>query len=183
MDVYRYFLTTQSCDGSLLALSLKAMESIPEIWDYYFSDFIAQTLHLEISDGITQDILRVFFIQRLKEKTMLERVADLHSFTNINHLDLAKLATVLRSLDQIKHVSGSVSNPLSPIVTSPTEQPVYVVRGKGHQLGLHEHIILTFVVSHLFHCLVGAVFGQKSPTLPILVSNPDKMLMWYMAYR
>ena len=172
----------QSDEKSFLAHSLKAQEDNPVIWDYYFSDFIARTLHLESSEGISQRILRAFFIQLYEEKTTLERIAQLHVYMNVYHLELAKMATVLRPLDQIQHVSREAPNTLSPLVTSPTKQLVDAVHATRHPLGTPDHLS-AFVVGHLFNGLVGAAFRHKSPTSPNLVNNPDKMLMWYKAYR
>ena len=172
----------QSDEKSFLAHSLKAQEEDPEIWNYYFSDFIARTLHLESREGISQRILRAFFLQLYDEKTALERAVQLHVYMNVYHLELAKMATVLRPLDRIQHVSRLAPNVLSPTVTSPTKQLVEVVQQTKHPLGTPEHLS-AFVVGHLFSGLVGAAFGQKSPASPRLVNNPDRMLMWYKAYR
>ena len=109
-------------------------------------------------------------------------VVQLHVYMNVYHLELAKMATVLRPLDRIQHVSRAAPNALSPLVASPTKQLVDVVQETKHPLGTPEHLS-AFVVGHLFNALVGAAFGQKSPSSPNLINNPDKMLMWYRAYR
>ena len=159
------------------------MEDNPSLWDFYFSDFIARTLHLERQESISQKILRAFFIQLYQEKTVLDRVVQLHVYMNVYHLELAKMATVLRPLDKIQSASKLCPNALSPLVVSPTRELVDVVRKTQHPLGSPEHLS-AFVVGHLFNALVGAAFGQRSsPTSQALVSNPVQMLMWYRAYR
>ena len=161
------------------------MEANPELWDYYFNDFIAHTLHLEASgrfEGITQQILKAFFSQLYQEAT-LERVVQLHVYINIYHLELAKMATVLRPLNRIQRVAKSAPNALSPLVASPTRELVDIVQKTQHPLGTPEHLT-AFVVGHLFNALVGAAFGSaESSTSPALVTNPDKIQMWYKAYR
>ena len=176
------YLCVQNDKKSFLAPSLRAQEMDPEIWGFYFSDFLACTLHLESSEGISQRILHAFFIQLHQEKTLLERVAQLHVYMNVYHLELAKMATVLRPLDQIQRVSHLVPNALTPQVVSPTKKLLEVVQQTQHPLGTPEHLS-AFVVNHLFNALVGAAFGQKLPTSPQLVSHPEKMLTWYKAYR
>ena len=58
-----------------------------------------------------------------------------------------------------------------------------VVQKTQHPLGTPEHLS-TFVIGHLFNALVGAALGQiKTPNSCELVNNPEKMLMWYKAYR
>ena len=161
------------------------MEANPELWDYYFNDFIAHTLHLEAGgrfEGITQRILKAFFSQLYQEAT-LERVVQLHVYINIYHLELAKMATVLRPLNRIQHVAKSTPNALSPLVASPTRELVDIVQKTQHPLGTPEHLS-AFVVGHLFNALVGAAFGSTvSSTSQELVTNPDKIQMWYKAYR
>ena len=145
------------------------MEANPELWDYYFNDFIAHTLHLEASgrfEGITQQILKAFF-SKLYQEAMLERVVQLHVYNNIYHLDLAKMATVLRTLNHIQHVARPVSSTLSPLVDTQETQ---------HSVGTPEHQS-AFIVGHLFSALVEATTSQE------LVTNGDKILMWYKAYR
>lgn len=162
---------------------MKAMEENPEIWEYYFSDFISSMLHLESSDGISQRILRAFFMGLKQEKSILERLVQLHVYMDVYHLELAKMATVLRPLDRIQNVVKASPNALSPIIASPTKELVDVVQQTRHPLGTPEHLS-AFVVSHLFNALVGAAYGQaKSPSSQELVSNPGKMLEWYKAYR
>ena len=155
----------------------------PELWDYYFSDFIAHTLHLDSTDGISQRIMRAFFAQLDQERTVLERVVQLHVYMDVYHLELAKMATVLRPLDHIQHVAMSSSNTLSPFVTSPTIQLVDVVQKVEHPLGTPQHIS-AFVIGHLFNALVCAAFGQvKAPNSQEFVNNRGEMMMWYKEYR
>ena len=138
---------------------------------------------MESTGGISQRILRAFFVQLNDEKTVLERVVLLHVYMNVYRLELAKMATVLRPLDRIQHVAKLAPNALSPLVTSPTRELVDVVRQLQHPLGTAQHLS-AFVVGHLFNALVGAAYSHsQTPSSPELVSNPTKMTMWYKAYR
>ena len=181
VSITNHFLfSTQSDEKSFLPISLKAQQTNPIIWNCYFNDFIAQTLHVEVSKGISQDILRAFFTQ-LHDKTMLERVAQLHIYINIFQLDLARMATVLRQLDHIQHVSCSGPNPISSLVKYSTKDLVDVVQQSLHPLGSPQYLI-AFVVGHLFNGLMGAAFGETSLS-PALINNTEGMLTWYKAYR
>ena len=173
----------QSSPDHHLVHSVKAMESNPELWDYYFNDFIARTLHLETGgkfEGITQLILKAFFSQLYKEPTTLERVVQLHVYVSTYNLELAKMATVLRPLDRIQKVSQLVPNVLSPRLSSPTKELVETVEKTLHPLGTPQHLA-AFIVGHLFDGLVGAAFGKHISME--LVPSPDQMLMWYKVYR
>ena len=173
------FSFLQSEEESFLTYSLKAMEENPEKWEYYFSDFISSMLHLESSDGISQRIIRTFFVGLKQKKSILEKVVKLHVYMDVYQLELAKMAGVLRSLDRIQNVVTS-PNALSPIVASPTKELVDVVQQTRHPLGTPEHLC-AFVVNHLFSALV---HGQaQSPSSQERVSNPEKLLEWYKAYR
>jgi len=165
----------QSEPKHYLVHSLEAMEANPELWDYYFNDFISHALHLEDScrfEDITQQILKAFF-SKLYQEAMLERVVQLHVYNNMYHLNLAKMATVLRTLNRIQHAARPASSTLSLVDAQETQ----------HSVGTPEHQT-AFVVGHLFNALVGAAFGSaESSTSPALVTNPDKIQMWYKAYR
>ena len=169
-----------------LTYSLEAMEAHPEVWDHYFNDFIAHTLHLDsgiMYEGISQKILKAFFSQLYREASTLERVVQLHVYINVYHLELAKMATVLRPLNRIQHMAKSSPNVLSPLVASPTKELLDVVQRTQHPLGTPEHLS-AFVISHLFNALVNTAFcNAQSSTPQNLASSPEKLIMWYKAYR
>lgn len=175
-----YDFSFQCEEKGFLTCSLKAMEENPEIWKYYFSDFISSMLHLESTDGISQHILRAFFVDLEEEKRILERLVQLYVYMDVYHFELAKMATILRPLDHIQHVENSSFIAFSPTKSSPTEELLDVVQQTKQPLGTAKHLS-AFVVSHLFNALMGAVYGQaKSPSSQ---SNAEKMLKWYKAYR
>lgn len=151
------------------------------IWNCYLNDFIAQILHIEVSKGISQDILRAFFTQ-LHDKAVFERVAQLHIYINIYQLDLPRMATVLRQLDHIQHVSCSGPNTTSYLMKSSAKDLVDEVQQSLHPLGTPQYLT-AFVVGHLFNGLMGTAFGETSPSPANLVNNTEGMLTWYKAYR
>lgn len=151
------------------------------IWNCYLNDFIAQILHVEVSKGISQDILRAFFTQ-LHDKAVFERVAQLHIYINIYQHDLPRMATVLRQLDHIQHVSCSGPNTTSYLMKSSAKDLVDEVQQSLHPLGTPQYLT-AFVVGHLFNGLMGAAFGETSPSPANLVNNTEGMLTWYKAYR
>lgn len=174
------FSFLQSEEKGFLTHSLKAMEENPEIWKYYFSDFISSMLHLESTDGISQHILRAFFVELEQEKRILERLVQLHVYMDVYHFELAEMATILRPLDHIQHVENASFNAFSPNKISPSEELLDVVQQTKQPLGTAEHLS-AFVVNHLFNALMGAVYGTaKSPNSQC---NPEKMLEWCKAYR
>ena len=88
-------------------MALKAMEKHSDLWQRYFDDFLIQKLRLGgiRGEAISQQILRVFF-EQLHEQEAVSRVVLLHCYFHANHLDLAKMANLLRPLNQIEQVGG-----------------------------------------------------------------------------
>ena len=74
------------------------------IWKRYFDDFLKHKLRLRglpAGEAISQKILYVLFSQ-MHEQEALTRITSLHTY----HLDLVKMANVLRVLDQIQQVGA-----------------------------------------------------------------------------
>ena len=88
-------------------LALKAMGQHFDLWQRYFDDFLIQKLRLGgvRGEAISQQILCVFF-EQLHEHEAVSRVVLLHCYFHIYHLDLAKMANLLRPLNRIEQVGG-----------------------------------------------------------------------------
>lgn len=89
-------------------LAVEAMGLFPDLWQRYFDDFLQQKLRLgglRGGEAISQQILHVFFGQ-FHEQEAMSRVVSLHCYVHASHLDLAKMANLLRPLNQIQQVSG-----------------------------------------------------------------------------
>lgn len=80
-----------------------------DLWQRYFDDFLLHKLRLGGLRGgtISQKILPAFFGQ-LHEQETLVRVVSVHCYIRVYHLDLAKMANFLRSLNQIQQVCANV---------------------------------------------------------------------------
>ena len=89
-------------------LTLEAIELHSDLWHRYFDDLLLHKLRLgghQSGGAISQQILNAFFKQLDEEKAM-SRVVSVHCYVHIYHLDLAKMANILRSLNQMQQVSG-----------------------------------------------------------------------------
>lgn len=95
----------QDATKESLVLALKAMKQHFDLWQRYFDDFLIQKLRLGgiRGEAISQQILRVFF-EQLHEHEAVSRVVLLHCYFHTNQLDLAKMANLLRPLNQIEQV-------------------------------------------------------------------------------
>ena len=89
-------------------LAVEAMGLHHDLWLRYFDDFLQHKLRLgglRGGEAISQQILHVFFGQLHEQETM-SRVVSLHCYVHTSHLDLAKMANLIRPLNQIQQVSG-----------------------------------------------------------------------------
>ena len=95
-----------------MVLAVEAMGLYPDLWQRYFDDFLQHKLRLGGLRGggaVSQQILHVYFGQLHKQETM-SRVVSLHCYIHAFHLNLAKMANLLRPLNQIQQVSGKLGN-------------------------------------------------------------------------
>ena len=87
----------------ILVLAVEAMRLHPELWQHYFDDFLLHKLRLGgLHRGtISHQILHAFFRQMHMQEAV-SRVVLLHCYSHVYQLHLAKMAKLLRPLDQIE---------------------------------------------------------------------------------
>ena len=176
----------------------------PELWQHYFDDFLQHKLQLEClhSGGISQQVLHELF-QQLHKQEAISRVVSLHCYSHTYHVDLAKMANLLRPLNQIQQVGGFSSiedvclcacihalhrRATFPVLqtttvgaghllapTDPEEEALAKATQTQNLLGTPEHIA-TFVVNTLFAAILEA-------TNVSVTTVPEKMRVWFKAYR
>ena len=85
------------------------MNEHEDIGSRYFGDFICHKMNLEAVDpqneGIAEAILRVHF-RSIRSLPVIDRIATLHAYLHIHHLDLAKMNKVFEPLNKMLQVSG-----------------------------------------------------------------------------
>ena len=156
------------------------MDESPKLWEYYFKDFIVQALHLETSDGISKKMLEASFHQHHQNMDVLEKFTHLHVYVTLLHPEMAKMANILRSLDQIQSTSMSINNSHAPSIPSPTDTFVTVVQKTHGQESCAD--LSKFVIDILFNTLSSAACLQASSSSQEQVDH-NSMLVWYEAYR
>lgn len=152
------------------------------LWDYYFKNFIAHTLHLDRAEGISLKIMQAYLLQLREEKYALKRVVQLHVYTKVSYLQLAKITTVLRSLDQTYDMTTLIPSHLIDLVTAATSKFIDTILKWKNPLGTPE-LFSTFVVDHFFGGLAGAANAQTRPSSKENAINLENMLKWYQCYR
>jgi hypothetical protein len=94
----------------MIGLAFGAMAEHHELWQHYFTDFIAYKLKLVGSQSdIAQQLWRAYFNQ-LHYKEMPHRVVELHCHANIFHRFLAQMTAILRSLNKMDGVRKAVAD-------------------------------------------------------------------------
>ena len=95
----------QAITKESLVLAVEAMELDFDLWQRYFDDFLKHKLRLggPRIEAISQQILRVFFGE-LHEQEAMSRLVILHCYSHAYRQDLAKMANLLRPLNQIQQV-------------------------------------------------------------------------------
>lgn len=105
----------QVCSEQILSIAIDKMASDQNLWKRYFTDFITHKLKLAgpdpypnlyndtKDDNIAQKVWNTYF-EQLHMVEMPQRLVELHCYTNIYHVDLAKMATILHPLDKIERV-------------------------------------------------------------------------------
>ena len=91
-----------------LAVAIDAMDSDSSLWHCYFNEFITHKLKLA-DQGCTpqcdfaQKILHTFF-RYLHELKAPHKMARLHCYVRIYHMNLAQFTTILRLLSKVEKV-------------------------------------------------------------------------------
>ena len=157
-----------------MSLFVNSLDESSELWEYYFNNLIFDTLHLDKTKGISNKMLRTFFTQLCKEKTVVAMVVHLHVHFRTTHR-LVKKATIFRCLDFIDEMSTLFPHDLSHIISSSAEQLIDKIKQRKNPLGTPQ-ALTQYVVRHLFVSLTGAVKCQSQP-------SQNKLLRWYDSYR
>lgn len=101
---------------------------------------------------------------------ILNRIVYLHTYMAVYQLNLAKMATIVRSLSLLQKVETISSNRiLSSLLPSSSKQLIYSVHHSDRTLDIQ--YLSTIVVNILFKTLVDCMAG-----------SPEQLKQWYEAY-
>ena len=98
---------SQATPKDTLVLAVEAMELHFDLWQRYFDDFLQHKLRLGglRRGAISQQVLNVIF-EQLHKQEAISRVVSLHCYIYVFHPDFAKVANLLRPLNQMQQVGG-----------------------------------------------------------------------------
>ena len=155
-----------------MVICVQTVANNPELWPRYFNNFISSKLHLAGPEStIEKQIIQEVF-RDLDMFEITKRIVYLHTYMAVYQLDLANVATILRSLallQKIKTVSPAI---LSPPLPPPTK---HSVSQSGSALSVQH--LSTFVINALFKALLGCLYAGLSQTGAL-----EQLKQWYRAY-
>ena len=169
-----YYMQLLSCSQSTskecVVTCVQAVVRNPELWTSYFSNFIVSKLHFTSSESIIEKQIVQEVFGNLTTFDIIERIVNLHAYVAVYQLDLAKVATILRSLAHIAKIKPVPSSVPFPPPPSPTKQFMYSFRQSGSALSM----LSTYVISSLFNALLGCCLAQAGAL--------EQLKQWYRAY-
>ena len=157
------------------------MKSEDSLWQNYLEDFTHQKLRLEFgSSGLSHKVLRASF-GKLEERSAVQRVAVLHVYIHLHKLNLAKIVSILRPLDQIEKAKA-----VFPSLTERVGSPSHILQemeSDGNLLGCPE-TLSAFIISTLFSAIAGISMSCTPPENPKLEETEvQQIMLWFKAYK
>ena len=172
---------TQGDERTPLSVGLKALLSLNSHWVKYVEDFTHQKLLLEFGNAGTSDKVRRAAFGDLENRTQVQRLAVLHVYVYIHKLNLAKLVSILRPLDQFEDAVLTLTSLASP--KDPTKSLLASVEDGSDLLGCSE-ALSSFIISTLFKAIAFismAYFAQGERQL--MEKEVEQVKIWFKAYR
>lgn len=153
-----------------------------DLWQKYLEDFTRQKLHLEFGNtGISHRILRAAF-GKLEKRSAVQRLALLHVYVHMHKVNLAKVVSILRPLDQIE-VAVSVLPSLHSVQISSPKHAFLDKSGSEDVLESSEALSV-FVISTLFNAISGIGMSCSSSLNPHVGTREEQEIkVWFQAYR
>ena len=165
----------------MISVAVRAMMSLDGLWQNYLEDFTHQKLRLEFGNsGISHKVLQAAF-GKLEERSAVQRVAVLHVYIHLHKLNLAKIVSILRPLDQIERAKAVL-----PSLTRGTRSPSHILHdmeSNENFLGCPE-TLSSFIISTLFSVIAGICMNCTTPDNPKLEEREEQQItLWFKAYK
>ena len=151
-----------------------------DLWQKYLEDFTRQKLQLEFSNtGISHRILGAAF-GKLERRGAVQRLALLHVYIHMHKVNLAKVVSTLRPLDQIE-VAVSV---LQSAVQIGSPQQGFLDQSGSKDVLESSEALSEFIISTLFNAISGIGMSCSSSLNPHVGKREEQeMKVWFQAYR
>ena len=154
------------------------------MWQQYLEDFTRQKLRLEFGNtGISHKILRAAF-GKLEKRSAVQRLALLHVYVHMHKVNLAKVVSILRPLDQIEVAVSVLPSLHSVQVTSPTSRHGLLDQSGSEDVLESSEALSVFIISTLFNAISGIGMSCSSSFNPHVGTREEQEIkVWFQAYR
>ena len=165
-----------------LCIAVQAISEEPKLWDKYWKDFFSTKFYISsIGDKLTLELVNLTFTRQLTRLAPQQRLVALHCRAHINQVNLAKLISTLRPLQELQKFTEAMPHQGSQpsLAMSPGDTMRSIVEIKleyiSDSTALYQFILDSFFLSFANGCLQ---YGSS-------LQYPDKeqLVTWHRSYR
>ena len=163
-------------------MTVQALKKSDGLWQQYLEDFTRQKLRLEFGNtGISHKILRAAF-RKLEKCSAIQRLALLHVYVHMHKVNLAKVVSILRPLDQIEVAVSVLPSLHSVQISSPNH--ALLDQSSSEDVLESSEALSVFIISTLFNAISGIGLSCSSSLNPVLGTREEQEIkVWFQAYR
>ena len=165
-----------------LCIAVQAISEEPKLWDKYWKDFISTKFHISsLDDKLALELVNLTFTRQLTRLTPQRRLVALHCKAHINQVNLAKLMSTLRPLQDLQKVNEATLHPGAqlPLAMSPGDTLRSIVEMKSEYISdstaLYQFILDSLFLSFANGCLR---YGSSLQYL-----DTEQLVTWHKSYR
>ena len=150
-----------------------AITKSDELWERYFTDFTHHKLQIGCAeDGVSHPLMKAVFESYIRDAPdSIHKVVALHVYFNVHQLELAKVAILLRSLNQMKVMVSHIAN--SPSIQS-FETDYIRAAGKSKTIVGESSDLTVFITNTLFTAMATICTAEEHVL--------ENLLQWYRTY-
>jgi len=172
----------QAEQKTFISLTIDALKTSGNLWQKYLEDFTRQKLRLEFGNtGISNKIYHAAF-GKLEKRTAIQRLALLHVYVHMHKVNLAKVVSILRPLDQIEVAVSNLPSFQSLPISSPS--PDFEAESGNDDILESSEALSMFIINSLFNAISGIGMSCSSSLNPnVSTQEEQEIKVWFQAYR
>ena len=170
----------QSGEIPLLKVAVTAIGEHYTLWQRYWKDFMTNRFNLSVEkDKLTGELFSLTFVRGLEKLETNKRLVILHATAYANHIDLAKLVSDLRTLQELQKVE---TLPVPSMSTQSTTSAKFMSMVEKNSKYVKDRVTLyQFITDTLFEALAGVCLNCDHEE----ISNckAQNLKVWRDSYR
>ena len=161
---------------------MQALVGSDNLWQKYLEDFTRQKLRLEFgTTGISHRIIRAAF-GRIEKRSAIQRLALLHVYIHMHRINLAKVVSILRPLDQIQVAVSFLPSMHSVQMHTPSH--MLMDKSESEDVLESSEALSVFIINTLFNAISGIGMSCSSSLNPHVGTHEEQEIkVWFQAYR